>query len=201
MKKIVLALCFVLTGSLLSADVIIDRVSIKNKELFGIVFEKDKQEFFAKVASLQGVTLHQYMTEAYLVTEMNLDISGGSQQIRIYATKLLKPSVLAEKSELPAPKTIKDIPSQLDKLSEPVTSKIEPALPQTVFKSYPVTTHAKTVEYLLQDEEQVFDLYKTLKEVWISPIGVAQPTDESKKENNDKKRPPGLFGCTLILSD
>lgn len=192
---IVLCGCF----SASAKEVMIDYSSIKNKNLFGISIESDKQEFFGRVLNLQGVSIQKYRTESFAVTELNLEMTGSSQQVRIYSIAPLSSNQVINGQAAYVPKQITDIPNSFEESLKktPPAQTVQSLIPTEVFKSYPVVTHAKTIEYLLDSEETVYNLYESIKEVWINPI-----TSEEDSGENDSKRistRKGLNRCLFII--
>lgn len=92
-----------------------------------------------------------------LVTEINID-TAGSALCRIYqitpitdATNLNGAKVLTERAR-----------QGLNRVSDATGS----SLVDMVKKEYPVTTHAKTIEYQIRDLETLDQLYQSLTTAW-----------------------------------
>lgn len=155
---------------------------IANKNIFGIRFSKSTQEFYGLVPQVRSISIHEYVTSTYKVTELNLDI-GNSSLLRIYATELIAQNITSEiqdKSNQFNPSPIQNNP--FEKL-DPIKEKVLDALPlPVVFKEYPVTTHAKTIEYQLSDSKQVQELYIALRDNWGGEESDSQNESDSDGE-------------------
>ena len=155
---------------------------IANKNIFGIRFSESKQEFYALVPSVRSISIHEYVTSTYKVTELNLD-TGNASLLRIYATELITQTITSEiqnKSNQFNRLPIKKNP--FEKL-DPIKEKALNALPlPVVFKEYPVTTHAKTIEYQLSTSAKVQELYIALRDNWGG-----EKSDEQKQSDSDSE--------------
>ena len=176
-------LLFVFTASPLWGLQVFDNL-IANKNIFGIRFSESKQEFYALVPSVRSISIHKYVTSTYKVTELNVD-TGNASLLRIYATEPIAQTIISEiqnKSnqfnQLPIQK------NPFEKL-DPIKEKALDALPlPVVFKEYPVTTHAKTIEYQLSTSGQVQELYTALRDNWGGEESDAQKQSNSDSEEN-----------------
>lgn len=179
LKKL-LPLSLFVTSTLWGLQIYDDKID--NKNIFGICFEKNKQEFYADVRSIRSISIQEYMTSIYKVTELNLD-TGNSSQLRIYATELIPQTMLSEIQD--STERFTQLPIQMKPPNplEPIEKKVLDAVPSPiVFKEYPITTHAKTIEYQLATSNQVQELYIALRYNW----GGEKPEldDESDKQNS-----------------
>lgn len=97
-----------------------------------------------------------------IVTEINID-TNGSALCRIYQ---ITPA--AESAVLDGAKILTDRARQgLNRASEVTGSNIA----DMVQKNYPTTTHAKTIEYRIQERETLDRLYQSLTSAWTANRG------------------------------
>jgi len=106
------------------------------------------------VRAILSVSSHEYIVDgAARVTEVNVDTSG-SLAVRFYYIEALTPN-----SPLGLGQSAIDRVQELAKEAAGRTGQEE--LWQKVAKSYPVTTHARTIEYRLESKEQLDALFKS----------------------------------------
>jgi hypothetical protein len=103
------------------------------------------------LSAMVGVSSHEYVVDgAARVTEVNVD-TGGQLAVRFY---YIEPAVTAGPSGIGAA-TIGKVQSLLTEAAERSGTDAW----KKVVKSYPVTTHARTVEYRVADRESLNKIF------------------------------------------
>ena len=128
-----------------------------NTGLFGIKIGESNQEFYAAVRQINSVSLQEYVTAAYNVTEVVIDMIGSSVQLRIYNTELIDPMKLADQASKNLPMGAGAIQKPDFNMPDPVKDAVKTINKSTnliVNKEYPVTTHAKTIEFRVASKEE-----------------------------------------------
>lgn len=164
----------------------IENKAFKNLSLFGIEFVESEQEFFAKVSAIQSIALQEYVTSAFRVTELNIEVVGMSSQVRIYATEVLDVNEVAAfgtpQGMPPGAPPMPPMPESVMGASKSVRESFAPAVvPVDVVKTYPITTHARTIEFQLSSRDGVQELYTALRNRWIG----MEDEEEEKLEEED----------------
>ena len=136
-------------------EVQVQNNALPNTQLFGMRFTGAGGEFIGKVSSINSVALQKYVTAAFEITELNIDIEGSPTQLRIYHTGTLQSSAV-----LPGNRTVNN---PLDRVNPNLTQKVN----KLVFKDYPATTHARTLEFKVANKQDILDLHAQLRNRWI----------------------------------
>lgn len=152
-------LLLALLPCILGAEVQVQNNALPNGELFGLRFTEAGGEFIGKVNLVGSVSLQKYVTTAFEITEMNIDIAGSTTQLRIYYTEPLKSSTV-----LPGSRNAVNNP--LDRINSAYTSKLN----KLVYKDYPTTTHAKTLEFKVAKKADLVDLHAQVRNRWIGAV-------------------------------
>lgn len=161
---------FFLTGALFPIGA--HAVSVSTPELpqnaFGIEIQEPYQSFYCRDArNIMHVSLQKYIsaqatetsrvsTPPQYITEMTIDFVGMPGQVRIYAMEEFDPLRITKK--LPqygnAKARLKDTVNKATK------SNVTDIAQHLVVKTYPHSTHAKTIEFRLADADEVVEFYK-----------------------------------------
>ena len=136
-------------------EVQVQNNALPNAQLFGLRFTGAGGEFIGKVNSINSVALQKFVTAAFEITELNIDIEGSATQLRIYHTGTLQSSAV-----LPGNRTVNN---PLDRVNPNLTQKVN----KLVFKDYPATTHARTLEFKVANKQDILDLHAQLRNRWI----------------------------------
>jgi len=96
------------------------------------------------------------VTATFEITELNIDLTGIHTQLRIYSSEPLKSS-----SVLPSDRNV--VTNPLDRLNPKLTGKLN----KLVYKDYPATTHAKTLEFKVASQADLVDLHAQIRNRWI----------------------------------
>ncbi len=143
----------------LEAAVQVQNNALPNPELFGLRFTEAGGEFIGKTKLVGSVALQKYVTGTFEITELNIDLTGVNTQLRIYAAEPLKSS-----SVLPGSRNA--VTNPLDRLNPNLTGKLN----KLVFKDYPATTHAKTLEFKVASKADLVDLHAQIRNRWIGAV-------------------------------
>lgn len=111
-------------------------------------------EYLVDITKIQSVSLHSYNVKNIGVVEVVID-TGGDALARFYSFS--------------ATEGADDVIESLEAEAREQLNAIDPVGVQTkVVKEYPITTHAKTVEYNLGSSSEVEKLYNSIKRSWKS---------------------------------
>lgn len=135
---------------------------------FGIEIKEPYQSFYCKDArKITHISLQKYVSAQaaetsrvssppQYITEMTIDFEGMPGQVRIYAMEEFDPLRIAQK--IPQYGNAKTrLKTTINKATKSNVSNIAEYL---VVKTYPHTTHAKTIEFRLPDAAEVEEFYK-----------------------------------------
>lgn len=109
-----------------------------------------------KYVSSQATEISRVSSPPQYVTEMTIDFDGAPGQIRIYAMEEFDPLRISRKT--PQYENAKTrLKTATNKLTQSNAADVARYL---VVKTYPHSTHAKTVEFRVPDAEEVVEFYK-----------------------------------------
>ncbi len=167
--------------------------ALRNKRLFGIEMPTNLQSFYGRHDRLNSVSLQEYQAGPYKVTEVVIDIASSPCQVRIYHTEV--GSLQDAHAAAPTGPTDKkpNIPSQVQKVADKGRSKINEINPP-VIKDYPITTHAKTIEFRVSTKEELEEFYRLFVGAYTqnNAVGAAD-------EGDDEASARGLAGTIFQL--
>lgn len=115
--------------------------------------------YLVRCNSIIGLSKHEYVADGVArVVEVNLTL-GSSQIVRFYFLEPAKPETGSTAAEAGM--------NALDRaknMVEQATSRISPTLTEPkVVKTYPASTHAHTVEFVLKEEARLNSLFQSLE--------------------------------------
>ncbi len=117
------------------------------------------------VRQITALSMHRYVVDGVIeVDEMNIDTHGTSL-VRFYVARRVQPA---------APGGIgQGILDQAQEKIDQARERIEPArqLDRVVVKSYPATTHARTVEFRIADKDTLVNLHAAANAAWRRQAG------------------------------
>lgn len=154
-----------LAPALRAVTVIPDRVA--NRGVFGVEIGPETQ-FYARADRVLSVSFQEYRTDAGLVvSEVVVDMENSSQQIRLYS---VRPSSSADLSAAGSLRGVAGpaapaAPSLVAKAQEKADSALE-LLPAMPVKSYPLATHARTVEYVVRSRAELLAFYRNFRDLF-----------------------------------
>lgn len=148
--------------------------AIRNQGIFGIKVANTDMAFFGRADAIISISFQEYTTGAFIVSEVVIDMKDSNQQLRIYNTRPPGTAEVAnranrasaansqnrgldpkEASKLPIPGPLAVIESKVNNVANNTTGDI-------VVKTYPNTTHAKTVEMVVSTKAELQQLYAKL---------------------------------------
>lgn len=207
MKHTLALLLVTLLGCSLNA---VEVEKLQNPALFGIRFEQDSQEFYGRADSVNSISIQTYLTASFRVSEVVIDMHGSPIQLRIYHTGALDPREEAER--LHSNTGVKSVGIPTLGTPSPIKKALEGSDKLTntyVFKEYPVTTHAKTIEYRVSSRDELVKLYSTLRDHWLRQRSEDEQSSGSNDANNtegssntgqnNSEKPPRLNGRLFIV--
>ncbi len=180
----------------------VKRGAFRSKEIFSVSMP-DGTSFFGKENMIVSISLQKYRLEAFVLTEVNVQFLGENALIRIYnatPSNLADEIFSAARSRLPKPLSEVNPPIK-DKL--PVVKKAENAIKKStkvdfVSKNYPATTHAKTVEFVVPDLEELLAFYDQISSDF-APL--KEESSTTIKTKNDSGKIGGTLYTIELLDD
>lgn len=162
---IIFSTIFSMFCSNLFADFEKRKGEIKNGNIFAVKFQ-DGSSFFADATKVVSISMQEYVNEEVSISEIDID-AGASALIRIYCVNAVSDPVKTfDKNATRLPTITQRATEKVSSLAEQAKGNIpKQLLPKNmavVRKNYPTTTHAKTIEYALADEDSLNSLYKLL---------------------------------------
>src|SRR5476649_2058972 len=115
-------------------------------------------EYIVRLASITSISMHEYVVDAAArVTEVNIGTTG-SDLVRFY---YIEPNI-----PKPPDGIGQGVMDMAKEKAQTVTDRVgeSDVVWQKVIKNYPMTTHAKTVEYRLSSKDTLNKLFESVKE-------------------------------------
>lgn len=168
-----------------NAEVTIEHMS--NDRIFAIQFPGGLA-FYGLVGRVSSISLQEYSSGPYVVTEMVVDLNGSTSQLRIYvtepfdvvgaahrATRSVRPSSGAP-SPTPTTAPVEAVTNRARRAIDSLTDDI-------VVKDYPLATHSHTIEYRIAKRDTLIQLFEIFVHLWdgsgveVVANGEATPLD------------------------
>ncbi len=183
-----------------AGSVLVQPDAFRNKNVFGISFS-DTQQFYGRVNNVNSISLQEYKTSAFRVTEMCVDMADSPLQLRIYYTELIDFKKAAEDTVkrvggavVPAGVLLPMSPPGLEQAAAKAANVANTEIKKSeVVKEYPVTTHARTIEFKVEDKETLISLYDEMLQRWLNP-GAFVETSRSRSTTTGGAAPNGNGG-------
>lgn len=114
---------------------------------------------------ISSVGKHEYLVDGgFVVTEVTID-TVGSVTARFYYGELYRPDVPSATGQV-VNKRIQDVVDTVkDRTGASQTDKL-------VVKNYPTSTHAHTIEFRLNNKDNLNALFQSVNKAWMSGRGV-----------------------------
>lgn len=109
-----------------------------------------------------SVSRHKYLVDGMVIDEVAVDTTGQALARFYYATP-----ATASASGL----SVADATKRAQELLDHAESRTGTDIQGMVIKTYPVTTHAKSIEYKIQSEADLTALFNSVKNAWESGRG------------------------------
>lgn len=142
--------------------------AVPNGGIFGIEVSGTDLSFYGRADRVISVSFQEYTTGTFIVSEVVIDMSNSNQQLRIYNTRTPGSGDVADRANRASAANSADasklpIPSQLSALESKVTNLATSPAAGLVVKTYPSTTHAKTVEMAVSSKAELKSFYTAFK--------------------------------------
>lgn len=120
-------------------------------------------DFVVALSRISSVSRHKYVLDgALIVDEVTVDTTGQAMA-RFYFITPITSGIPGSAASLAAEKAL----GMVDKAVSTTGSDMQ----NMVVKTYPGTTHAKTIEYRLLTQQQLDTLFESAKSAWQSGKG------------------------------
>ena len=147
---------------------------IRNQGIFGIKIANTDMGFYGRADAILSISFQEYTTGSLIVSEVVIDMRDSNQQLRIYSARPPNTNDVTNRANrateanaqnrgLPAGSASTfTIPGALGAIESKVNNVANNTTSGLVGKSYPTTTHAKTVEMVVSSKAELQMLYSKL---------------------------------------
>lgn len=151
--------------------------AIPNGGIFGIEVAGTDLSFYGRADHVVSVSFQEYTTGAMIVSEVVVDMQNSNQQLRIYFARPPGSADVADRANRasaansqnrgldPATASKLPIPGPLAALESKVNNVTQSASAGLVVKTYPNTTHAKTVEMVVGSKAELQRFYSAFRDL------------------------------------
>ena len=148
--------------------------AIRNQGIFGIKVTNSDMAFYGRADAVLSISFQEYTTGSFIVAEVVIDMKDSNQQFRIYNTRPVGTADVANRANRastansqnrgldPKEASKLPIPGPLGILESKVNNVVNSTAGDIVVKTYPTTTHAKTVEMVVSTKAELKLLYAHL---------------------------------------
>ena len=148
--------------------------AIRNQGIFGIKVANTDMAFYGRADAILSISFQEYTTGSFIVAEVVVDMKDSNQQFRIYNTRPVGTADVANRANRasaansqnrgldPKEASKLPIPGPLGILESKVNNVVNSTAGDIVVKTYPTTTHAKTVEMVVSTKDELKLLYTNL---------------------------------------
>ncbi|MEO0039685.1 MAG: hypothetical protein RIS38_633 [Verrucomicrobiota bacterium] len=148
--------------------------AIRNQGVFGIKVANTDIAFYGRADAILSVSFQEYTTGTFIVSEVVIDMKESPQQLRIYHARPPGTADVGNRANRASAANAQNrgldpkeasrlpIPGQLAAVESKLNNVISGATSDLVVKSYPVTTHAKTVEMVASSRAELLTLHSRL---------------------------------------
>jgi hypothetical protein len=148
--------------------------AIRNQGIFGIKVANTDMGFYGRADSILSISFQEYTTGSFIVAEVVIDMKDSNQQLRIYnarppgtadvANRANRASAANSQNRGLDPKDASKlpIPAPLGLIESKVNNVVNNSTGDIVVKTYPTTTHAKTVEMVVSTKAELQHLYSKM---------------------------------------
>lgn len=173
----------------------IDSEKLKNDAIFGIEFPEASRAFYGDVNEVQSISVQDYLTASFRVTELNI-VNGGSALLRIYYSRPLRPGELqnaladgAKAAGAPGGSSIikSPVPPQVQAMADRARGVSDAVTGTEVLKEYPIATHAHTIEYRVSSSGELLELHAALIDHWTREEEDTEESEANSGENGVKQ--------------
>jgi len=148
--------------------------AIRNQGIFGIKVANTDMAFYGRADAILSISFQEYTTGSFIVAEVVVDMKDSNQQLRIYNTRPPGTADVANRANRasaansqnrgldPKDASKLPIPSPLTLIESKVNNVVSDSTGDLVVKTYPNTTHAKTVEMVVLSKAELQQLYSKM---------------------------------------
>ena len=148
--------------------------AIRNQGIFGIKVANTDMAFYGRADAVLSISFQEYTTGSFIVAEVVIDMKDSNQQFRIYNTRPVGSADVANRANRastansqnrgldPKEASKLPIPGPLGIIESKVNNMVNSTAGDIVVKTYPTTTHAKTVEMVVSTKAELKLLYTNL---------------------------------------
>jgi len=148
--------------------------AIRNQGIFGIKVANTDMAFYGRADAILSISFQEYTTGSFIVAEVVIDMKDSNQQFRIYnarppgtadvANRANRASAANSQNRGLDPKEASKlpIPGPLALIESKVNNVVSSSTGDIVVKTYPTTTHAKTVEMVVTTKAELQMLFNKL---------------------------------------
>ena len=148
--------------------------AIRNQGIFGIKVANTDMAFYGRADAVLSISFQEYDITGMVVAEVVIDMKDSNQQFRIYNARPLNASeVLARSNKAsaanaqnrgldPSSATKIPLPIQAGAIESKINNVVNSATTGMVVKTYPTTTHAKTVEMTVSTKAELQMLFNKM---------------------------------------
>lgn len=196
-RKALLPLLALLLAAPLGA-VQVKQDALNNKRLFGIELPEGLQSFYGRQDRINSVSLQEYQAGPYAVTEVVIDMASSPLQLRLYHTTIPDATEMANRlpSDMPGGYS-PSVPKQVQDLANRGRQHADSATPP-VIKDYPLTTHAKTIEFRVGTKKELEQFYRAFVGAFTKNDSGASDESGESGENSEAST---KLGGTIFLID
>ena len=148
--------------------------AIRNQGIFGIKVANTDMAFYGRADAILSISFQEYTTGSFIVAEVVIDMKDSNQQLRIYNTRPPGTADVANRANRasaansqnrgldPKDASKRPSPSPLALIESKVNNVVSDSTGDLVVKTYPNTTHAKTVEMVVLSKAELQQLYSKM---------------------------------------
>lgn len=148
--------------------------AIRNQGIFGIKVNNTDMAFYGRADSILSISFQEYTTGSFIVAEVVVDMKDSNQQLRIYNARPPGTADVANRVNRASSANAQNrgldpndasklpIPGPLAALETKVNNVVSNSTGDLVVKTYPTTTHAKTVEMVVTTKAELQQLYSKM---------------------------------------
>jgi hypothetical protein len=153
--------------------------NLKNPAIFIITVDGTAQEFVGRADRVISISFQEYIAGPLHVSEVVVDMAGSNQLLRLYASRPFSAEDAAAAARTAAGAagdlthgtinpTVPTVPGPIAQADAAVQTAYSRATAGIVVKSWPATTHAKTIEFSVTDRAELISFYSTFRDLFLS---------------------------------
>jgi len=188
-----------------------------NQGIFAIQVSGTNFSFHGRADHVISASFQEYTTGALYVSEVTIDMQGGNQLLRLYNARPMSEqdarahaenatAAVSDATSGAVNPTLPNTPAPVSDLDRKVQDNYGRATAGLVVKTYPATTHAKTVEFTVSSRAELLTFYQNFTKLYTA---VPLYTDATGKvvaqnqlgANGQAPTPVNRIGGTLFIID